>query len=1226
MDAHWKNTWLRSRAALVVLMLVMAAWLLPTSAVGQTDRGSISGAVVDPKGLPVTGVQVLLTDTVTGVPYPLATTDGSGEYHFVNLPIGRYALVFTRDGFKRYERNGITVAVSQEAKVNAKLQIGGTSQTVTVTSDADLIDSSTATEATNVSGATIDELPTSIQGGRNIASFIPTIVPAVNTVGWGLSVGNSLTQSINTMVDGIDSDVGYEGTSQPPGFEAVRAVQVETSGIDAESAQTGGGTIQYELKSGTNELHGSAFGIITNEALDANSWSNNYFLGYCAASGAGSSEQCPADYRNEYRRPNDRHTDWGFSAGGPIWKKHTFIFGAYERYNQNTFAWTANQTTVPTTQMLGGDFSQLLTAPAIQSVNTSCVAGQPCATGQVDAAGQPIYYGAIFDPANPGHVFPGNIIPQGRLSSQAQALVKIYQAHYAPTNANLTNNYWGVSGGTNAAQTFDTKLDHHFSDKHSVSSSLDYAKTTSYQLGNHNGGSLYEKGNDSGGPFDDVNGGGGWHATVHFTDTYTFTPSVVNNAIFAWNYAKSSSFTPNPAGTDFGDIAKLFPNISYASILGVSESPIGQDFNSYIRWQVGRLKDTVSWVHGRHVMKFGGEIVDNNNLQSTPGGILTYSFANTPGMPQAIANNSTLAPNLGFGFANMLLGEAQQATQGVTSADHGLRKAYDLIASDQFRATSKMTLNLSLRWDLNARLHEKNGNWSNFNMSAQNPTWPGLLGTYGYLSNGSQSWEIDEDYHLFSPHVGVAYQLPHNTVVRGAYGLFYVPLGGNSWGGIPYEACFQCFGSNQTAPAPSNTVAGFQWDQNVYPGVPSPAQKNPNANIGGWGSSSYVTPDSLRLGHTQNWNLGAEYSINKNTVLDVRYMGNRGGSLHDPALYPQNYPTWTSYQQLLLSGHAGDFITSAASAAAANVPWYPFLPATVGGYGGYGAVGAISPLPQVQSWGPLLVTGFPHGSSGFNGLITEVKKRTGSGLSMDLSYTFSHGVQNVLGNNQVDEWVLASPYQDPYSYNNFKNLISPTDIRHQVKGYYSYNLPIGRGARWLNQFNLLDYAVGGWTLAGDVNYQGGMPMAAVHAANSYPGWSQTFVNVSSAKGALSNHFKRLDLANLADPSNQFFNPAAFTDQTLNTNDPLYGTFGNQQPYYSNWRGWGYNNEDIAVIKHFGFGPDSRFKASLRGEFFNLLNRHTWANPVSGSPNSAYFGNVTGVSGNRTGQVGARLTW
>jgi hypothetical protein len=169
----------------------------------------------------------------------------------------------------------------------------------------------------------------------------------------------------------------------------------------------------------------------------------------------------------------------------------------------------------------------------------------------------------------------------------------------------------------------------------------------------------------------------------------------------------------------------------------------------------------------------------------------------------------------------------------------------------------------------------------------------------------------------------------------------------------------------------------------------------------------------------------------------------------------------------------------------------------------------------------------------------------------------------------------------------------------------------------------LDYAVGGWTLSGDVNYHTGMPMPAVGATNGYPSWAPTFANTTGV--SLANHFKHLDLANLNDPSNQFFSPAAFSDQTLSPSNPLYGTFGNQLPYNNNWRGWAYYNEDLSAVKHFAFGSDSRFKGSIRAEFFDLLNRHQL-----GSPNMSYtspqFGNVTSVSGNRKGQVGARFEW
>lgn len=1223
-----------SRVGLVVAFAAMMVLVL-LSPVGwsQTDRASISGTVTDSTGAVVGGVKATVSNSLTGVRYPESTTNAAGIYRVLSLPVGTYSVVFKKDGFETYQQNGITLSVAQNAIVNVALQVGSVNQSIIVTSDAAALETTTATESTTVVGSVIEELPLSIAGGRNAMSFANMAVP---TVGGGI-VANSQSVSANIMVDGIDADSGIQGSQMPPGLDAVREIQVQTSGIDAASAQTGGGTFQYELKSGSNKFHGSAFGFLTNEALDANTWANNYWLGSCAASSSVSTLQCPSDYRTQYRRQSDRLKDWGVSGGGPLWKKHTFFFGDYERYDQNTMAWVPNAVTVPTTQMLTGDFSQLLTYSGIPSINPNCTAGVPCPTGAYDAGGNPVYYGAIFNPAEPGTVFPGNVIPSAQISAQAQQVIKIYQQDYAPTNTNLLNNYWGFNGDTNLVQNLDAKVDHTFSDKHHVSGSLDWAKSDETTLGNHNNGVLWQKGSSTGGPFADAWSAPYKFANIHLSDSYIVSSNLINNAIIAFNWSDKGDITPQPQGNDFNAKYQLFPNIFYGSTLGINQSAIGQDFNDNIRWQQIRLKDSASWVHGRHILNVGVEGISYNALGEFPGGITNYTFSSAVGLPQSLANNSSLAGYLGYGLANMMLGEAATASQGVTQGDHTTRKAFDIYGEDEIKVTSKLTADVSLRWDVNGPLHEKNGLWSNWNPALQNSSWPGLLGSWQYLSNSSQSFETDEDYHLFSPHAGVAYQLSHNLVVRGAWGLFYVPLGQNSWGGIPYatmaSSCFECFGSNQTAPPASNIDADFNWDQSIYPGIYQAPEKNPNGNFGGWGMAVYLTPDQLKLAHTQNWNLGVEYGVDKYTVVDIRYTGNTGVNLHDGSLYPQNYPTWSKYQPLLMSGHAGDWISNQNAAVAAGVPWYPFLTQSVGGYGGYSGEESIAPFPQVASGGPLLVAGYPHGSSGFNALIAEVKKRSGGRLSMDLSYTLSRAVQNVSnymnstnGGNMTDGWETTSPFQDPYSYQQFKKLISPNDMRHQVKGYVSYNLPFGRNGLWLQGSRALDYVVGGWTVSGDLNYHSGQPMPAVHAANAYPGWSQTFANLSSDPHALSNHFKHLDLANLNDSSNQFFSPSAFTDQTLNTTNALYGTLGNQLPYNSQWRQWAYYNEDGAVVKHFGFAGDSRFKLSVRAEFFDLLNRHHWNTPNNYSVTEAYFGQVTGVYGNRTGQAGVRLEW
>jgi hypothetical protein len=292
MVAKRNNT--RSKRPLTIVlmtMLMLFGGAFSPNGWGQADRGSISGTVTDSTGAVIADAQVSITDSATGVRFSGGNTNDNGVYQLLNLPVGKYTLAFERVGFKRYDRSGVTISASQQVKVDVKLQIGSITETVTVTSDAAVLDTYTGTESTTVQGSAIQELPLSIAGGRNAQAFAVMVVPSVNVgtgvngdASSGISIGGSLSQSNNVMVDGVDSDAGYQGGgaassgwgSASPGVEAVREVQVQTSGIDAESSQTGGGTLQYELKSGTDKLHGSAFGFLTNEAFDANSWSNNY--------------------------------------------------------------------------------------------------------------------------------------------------------------------------------------------------------------------------------------------------------------------------------------------------------------------------------------------------------------------------------------------------------------------------------------------------------------------------------------------------------------------------------------------------------------------------------------------------------------------------------------------------------------------------------------------------------------------------------------------------------------------------------------------------------------------------------------------------------------------------------------------------------------------------------------------------------------------------------------
>lgn len=1223
----------------VLLFLICASALTWA----QVDRGSITGTVTDTTGAVVPGVSVTVVETETGVHYQADATNELGVYRILNLPVGKYALTFARDGFKSYVRSGVTISMSQNVTLNAKLEVGSKDESITVTADAALLDTQDATLGSTVSGDVLTELPLTADGGRDARNFARSVVATYSTVqgpqlGYNNSVAGSQIVSQATSVDGTSSDAGIMGIVNAPGMDAIGQFQVQTSGITASSAQTGGGELMYELKSGTNTFHGSAFGFLANEFLNANGWDSNYFLSQCASGDTA----C----KQNWKRPLDRYNDWGFSAGGPIWKNHTFVFGSYEKFHKRDLTYSANSVTVPTTKMLSGDFSELLDA-----VTTNPVTGQPCTapcpTGQLDASGNPIYYGAIFNPLSPGNVFPGNVIPSGDISAQSKKVMQIFQQDYAPDNNNLTNNYWGFATFGNYPiddnYHLDLKIDHNFSDRNHANVSYNRYQETPIEPN----GPLWQHGSTDGGPFTQnyVQGTLGWEVRVQ--DYHTLTANLVNFASADYNYWIRWDVTSHAVDNSAlgfpstGTGANNFPNISFGGNNNYGEPSVGSNKADHLPYYQGHYKDELSWVHGRNVFKLGGEFIAYGANSTEADGYLNYTFNSNTGEPLSIYNDASVSPYVGFGFANFEVGEVGQASKTVGGHLRGRRKGLNFYGEDTIKLTPKLTVDASLRWDFNTAWKEVNGEWSNFNVSGTNSSWPGLTGAYEFLSNGSQSFEKNQDLHLFSPHVGASYQITKNLVARGSYGLFYVPLGINQWGGAPFagEASFGYTGQD-IMPAPATPVnAIYQWDGgSTYPGNPTPATRDPNANIICPWCTVSVDPNKLDLGHTHNWNVGVEYEVAKNTVIDVNYIGNRGGHLHDGADDPRNSPTWAAYQPLLqsncastgYSSCAGQWIASQGDATLAGVPWYPFLTTMTNGPGGYSATDALKPYPQTGSNGGVLFTDSPIGSSRYDALVAEVKRRTDKGLSADLSYTFSHEAGNVnRGNgNFAENWGGGDPYQDPYAMDQLKDLISPNDVRHEVKGYVSYALPFGNGRRWLSSSNeVVKQAVGGWNLATQVDYHAGQPMGAVRPSFwSYPNWGNTFANVVKTPGALSNHFKHLDLNNLGDPSNEFVSASSFTDLfDPNGSGAYLGTLGNQLPYYSNWRGWAYYNEDLSVLKKFAF-HDGRYRATLRAEFFDVFNRHQWGSPNTGNIGSQYFGDVTGVSGSRHGQLGARFEW
>ncbi len=1188
------------RANLVCLLLVGIAGIA-ISAHAQVDRGTITGTVSDSTGAVIPGVQVDATNPATGQSYN-TVTNSAGIYNLLNLPIATYDITYSKSDFVTFVRKGVAIQVQQRAQINVKLLVGSQQQSITVTAAPML--KVNPELGTNMTSDEVSTLPLSAYQGRDITAFAFAVTPTVTGSDYQGQIGGSQANTKEVLINGTSADssrVGHIGEMEPP-MDAVGQFQVDTSGISAAAGRTGGGAFLFELKTGTNQFHGTAFGIYANKTLNANSWTNDYFHSYYIANDPTNS----AKYNSEYAKPTDTYSDWGVSGGFPVWRNHMFLYAAFERYHQADFSTTEGGVTVPTDAFLNGDFSQLLQTnlPPLGK----------------DKAGNTIYVGAIWNPAT-GNVFPGNVIPQGMLSTVSQAVAAIYEKYYKPTvDGRDTLNYPKLNEVD--PEFTQTQMSYNYTwdmkPNNRINSSFIYVLRPRYNAALQNGTNLWQAGSSDGGPL----ASGGVQTTIsnayRINDTWTISPNLLNVASYTFNMfqnkaipltsvAGSTSWAQQIGLGDFQSVPN-FPLTTFnGTVNGISEVAIGSartphsggvDYN-------GIFDDTLTWVHGKHVVNMGFEWRALGINTNTRGGALHFNFSQITGAP-LVAKIQSLT---GFSFANFMLGDVASASKDTLFNQYGRRKEFALFIEDAYKVTPKLTLDYALRWDIPLAEHVLKGAWSNFTADASNPNFGSNLGSMQYLTSAGQTFEEHTNFRQFGPHIGASYALTPSIVLRGGYGLYYAPLGNNSYGAVPYGSSYGYHTINQVLQKSQANQFAFNWDSG-YPGQDVATQASNSSPYIPYGPAS-VSPDTLSMGYTQNWNFNVQYQFASTWVLHASYIGNTGNNLHDGSLNPLNWPVWGTYSQLYQTGHVQQFITNASQAAALNIN-YPYA-----GWTGT-AYQAISPYPQVaRTYGPTFFVNDPLGQSAFNAFVVEMTKRSANGLSMNLNYTLAKATGNTT-DAFVDTYSASNGYQDPYSYRYYSKFSEAGYVPQILKGFVTYHLPFGRGQRYINSSGLADAFVGGWLAGAIVDYQAGAPIGAVHAQNRYPGWSGVWVNVA-ASAKFKNTFKKLDLINLNDPTNQFVDTSIFSN-------PPDGELGNSPVTYGNWHGWGSSHEDLSLMKQVSVGPEGRYTLTLRAEFFNVFNRHYYGNPNLnfGGP---YFGQVTNVVGNpRQGQVGVRMSW
>ena len=514
----------------------------------QQDRGTFVGTVTDATGAVVPNAKVAITNTETNVTVNTVTTD-SGNYRMPNLAPGAYRVKVEVAGFKTGVRDGLRLAVQDISRVDIALEVGQTTESVTVTGEAPMLTTDTPEVGTLMSNQTVIDMPLGFSGGRYAENFAFKLSPGVGGDNWTSHINGAPSFSKEVVLDGASATIyisGHMGESSPS-MEALEEFKVQTSGMSAEFTRTSGGVFNFVMKSGTNQYHGSGMYQWHNESFDANTFANNF-------------------YGNPRRL--DRRDNWALSLGGPVWipkiingKDRWFFYTAYEKYNESFGGGGSPTRTVPQPEWYTGNLSSYLTNEKLG----------------VDALGRDVYRGQVFDPATTRLVdnkvvremFPGNIIPSARISTVSQNLAKIMNQYYKPAlNTMLNNSFFPVSNQAGFNQTqFSTKSDFQINPNQRLSGSfvfVDRPRTLLDQGGVWN--------------FDDPNGGPLSRARMQYVSSHyvrlahdwTMTPTMLNHMVAAFGRQinpSTSKHVAEPGAQTLG-IKGIVQDSNYPQISG----------------------------------------------------------------------------------------------------------------------------------------------------------------------------------------------------------------------------------------------------------------------------------------------------------------------------------------------------------------------------------------------------------------------------------------------------------------------------------------------------------------------------------------------------------------------------------------------------------------------------------------------------------------------------------
>lgn len=1090
----------------------------------QSTQGGVRGTVVDTQGAAMSNVKITLISAGTGQPRA-ALTNRDGIYDFSNVIPGTYSVTAESPSFKRFERTNILVGTQEFVTVDMTMEVGTVSQVMVVSEQTPLVESSNASQGQVLDNQKLTELPNL---GRNpfmmsklAANIVQVGPPAYNRMedqsgSSMISIAGGPVRGNNYLLDGIPITDANNRAIIIPSIEAVQEVKIQANTYDAEMARTGGGMFNTLMKSGANEYHGSAYGHLRRTDWDANNFFSN-------AAGLPITEQ-----------PN---TTWGASFGGKVWipklydgKNKTFFYLAVEHYDDQQS--DSSNFAVPTLLERAGDFSQ---------------------SGGV----------TIIDPTT-GQPFVNNRIPGSRITPVGRAVANLYPAPtYAPTS--FGGNDLTVASSIKArAVQYSSKLDEDFT--HWWHSSLSYLRYYSLEPGDT--------------WFNLPSTTSGWRLlrrvdATALNNIFTINPTTVLAVRYGFNrfpnfdYNSSQGFNVASLGFD-PNFARLVngPAAEFPAINMTTFSSLGDtgDWNYYDEASHNFSISADKYI-GRHSIKAGFDY----RLLATSG-----SGLNCPtGCYNFNTDNKLATSNSGTDLADLLLGVpyTRQADTSSTLTDY--IHYYGWYVQDNFRLSSKLTINMGLRWEHESGVSEaNNGLVTSFDGNATNALSsrvPGLnlKGAVRYAGlNGAPTTVGNYNSSKWGPRIGLAWQLNDKTVVRGGYGIFWAPqiaLGG------PLATLGYANNTQYTGLSATDILT------NPFPqGLQAPVQNTLGASAGIGTSFTLVDPNA-KSPMVQQYSIDVQRQLPGGVAFEVGYVGSH--STHLTLGAPTININALNPSQLSLG-------TTALNASVPN----PFSGIIGSGTLSGTTVGRYQLLLPYPAYTYIYQQFGSQNHASYNSMILKAQKRFSYGLTFLSTMTWSKNMDaSTTGpGNNLNPGAQTYP-QNPYDVGAEYSLSNvDTPIRWATS--ISYELPVGKGKAFLGNANrAIDLALGGWSINSVSVYQTGFPLQIYQSDfNSTYGYGAQRPNATGvAPGTSGSVEARI---------NNYINPAAFSAAPQ-------GTFGNVARTLS-LRGPGQKNWDLSVFKNFPI--TERAKAQFRCEALNAFNT-----PLFQSPNTNYSSGTFG---------------